>query len=227
MLKGGTTVKKWKVLLSIFVLIVAAGGGTLYYFLNVKEYKTKDTHVDKIVKSDYNIKLPDATTKNQDNTQTNTNTNTQNAQTTGQSGSQQQTASNAGGQTGSKAGAATAVKMSAAAIINKYQPVFTELESQANGKIDSLLSYALNEYQNKTANGEEISYFYFYAKYNAAGKQLEASTDASFNYIYNALVNDLKKNGYSASNAEPIKEQYNSLKTSRRSALIKRAAKLF
>lgn len=214
--------KKWKVILTIFVLIIAAGAGTIYYFLNIKEYKTKDSRVDKIVNSNYSIQLPDSTSKNNDP-----------GQKTGSMGSGGSTGnadhnmevSNLSNQQSSstKANPSTAAKISSSSILEKYQPAFKTLESQANGKIDSLLSYAMGEYRTKKANGENVSYFYFYTKYSGAAKKLEATTDDSFHIIYNALVKDLRKNGYSASIAQPVEDQYNSMKKERSSAILKKA----
>jgi hypothetical protein len=228
--KGGTIVKKWKIFLSIFVLVLAAGGGALYYFLNVKEYKTADTKVEEIVKSDYQIQLPD---------ENSTGDSTQSEDNTGQSANQ------SANQTGENAGSATAVanktsvvatsskpasvvvvkpkKLTEADILAKYQPVFENLEGQADGKLNNLLSYAFSEYQSKKASGEDISYFYFYSKYTGAAKNLEAATDNSFYYIYNALVKELENSGYSAKVAEPIKSHYVSVKNQRRSTLMNQA----
>ncbi|MDQ1143462.1 hypothetical protein QE429_000289 [Bacillus sp. SORGH_AS 510] len=225
--------KKWKIILSIFVLVLAAGGGTLYYFLNVKEYKTADRKVEKIVKSDYDIQLPDenstgdstpveskAIKANQSSSQTVETTISGNS-ATAVSGNHTSAAA-----TREKQVASTVVKpkkLTSAEIIGKYQPVFQNLESQANGKLSSLLSYAISEYQTKKSNGEEVSYFYFYSKYTSAAKSLEASTDSTFYYVYNALVKELRSSGYSANAAEPIKNHYLNVKKQRRNSIMSQA----
>lgn len=218
--------KKWKIILCIIVLLLAGGGGTLYYLLNVKVYKIADAKVAKMVKNDYEIKLPD------DNGSTNLQG--ANQKGTNQQGGKDVTAK-AGDQTVQvqKIGTSTAVtlgknatsvqKKSAASIIAEYQPSFKDLESQANSKLDSLLSYAFDEYHTKKAKGEEISYFYFYSKYSNAARTLEANTNASFNVIYNALVKELVQSGYSAKDAEPLKTQYLSEKKQRSSAIMSKA----
>jgi ABC-type cobalt transport system substrate-binding protein len=104
-----------------------------------------------------------------------------------------------------------------------YRPVFKSLESQANAKIDALLSRAIGEYHSKKASGESVSYSYFYQKYTTAGRNLEAKTDETFNYIYTALEKDLKKNGYSPSHAKAFKEAYAEAKKERESALLNKA----
>ncbi|MDN3017764.1 hypothetical protein PH210_16315 [Paenibacillus sp. BSR1-1] len=214
--------KKWIIFLSSIVVVLAVGAGSLYYYLNVKEYKTADPRVDNIVKTDYNIKLPDEKTQKTGSA----------ANAKGQEISQ--TVKNVSYNTSNKthepasAGAvtktsATNTKPTAASIIAKYQPAFQDLEDQAASKLSNLLSYAMSEYQEKKASGEDVSYFYFYSKYNGAAKRLEASTDNSFYYIYNALVKELGNYGYSADEAKPIKNHYVSLKKQKRSALMDKA----
>jgi ABC-type cobalt transport system substrate-binding protein len=114
-------------------------------------------------------------------------------------------------------------EITVANIKDLYRPVFQSLESQANGKIDSLLSRAVGEYHAKKAEGTTISYSYFYQKYTSAGRDLEAKTDVAFNTIYKALEKDLKKHGYSQSHANDFKEQYAATKKARESALIAKA----
>ncbi|MFJ7725930.1 hypothetical protein ACIQXV_07175 [Neobacillus sp. NPDC097160] len=231
--------KKWKILLTVFVLILAAGGGTLYFFLNIKEYKTADKKVKEIVQGDYTIKLPgeedtDNPSKSNANGQVAGSTESgliavnNSGETDGSEAGRDTTGGNAGtsaqqsnNQTNSSTSESS--KPSAASIIKRYEPSFRDLESQADGKLNSLLSYAINEYQTKKANKEDVSYFYFYSKYTSAAKTLESSTDASFNYIYNALVNELQQAGFSSSEAMPIKDHYTSLKKQRRSALMNKA----
>jgi ABC-type cobalt transport system substrate-binding protein len=114
-------------------------------------------------------------------------------------------------------------EITVANIKDLYRPVFQSLESQANGKIDSLLSRAVGEYHAKKAEGATISYSYFYQKYTSAGRDLEAKTDVAFNTIFKALEKDLKKHGYSPSHANDFKEQYAATKKARESALIAKA----
>ncbi|UYZ21806.1 hypothetical protein [Mesobacillus jeotgali] len=104
-----------------------------------------------------------------------------------------------------------------------YRPSFEALEAQANAKIDSLISTAYSEYNTKKQNGESISITYFYRKYISAGKELEASTDETFNYLYESLLKDLKAKGFSASEAAEFTTQYENAKAARETALIEKA----
>ncbi|MFF2447345.1 hypothetical protein ACFVSW_09570 [Neobacillus sp. NPDC058068] len=223
--------KKWKIILSVVVLLLAAGAGTLYYFLNIKEYNTADEKVEEIVKNDFKVKLPgddvsedgsgaEATEQSSDLTAdaSGTAAPADPAESATGATQSQSTNKNAG-----QVKKPTIVKLTAGAILEKYQPAFNDLQAQADDKLNSLLSYAFNEYQSKKSNGDEISYFYFYSKYNGAAKKLEASTDHSFDYIYNALVKELEKNGYSSNDAKSIKDHYVNLKKQRRSSLMDKA----
>jgi hypothetical protein len=108
-------------------------------------------------------------------------------------------------------------------IKSAYRPSFANLEAQANANIDALVNAAYSEYNAKKQNGESVSYSYFYRKYTSAGKALEANTDATFNYLYGALVNDLQERGFSSSEASEFKTQYENAKSARESALIDKA----
>ncbi|WHY86266.1 hypothetical protein QNH39_27500 [Neobacillus novalis] len=228
--------KKWKIILSVVVLLLAAGAGTLYYFLNIKDYQTADAKVDEIVKNDFKVKLPSEDVSedgSEDGSEDESG-----AEVTEQSSNLTADASGTAAPADSAAGTTqsqstnknsgqvkkpSVVKLTAGAILEKYQPAFHDLQAQADGKLNALLSYAFSEYQTKKSNGDEISYFYFYSKYNGAAKKLEASTDQSFDYIYNALVKELEKNGYSSNEAKSIKDHYQNLKKQRRSALMDKA----
>jgi hypothetical protein len=123
----------------------------------------------------------------------------------------------------SNQGSGSKSKPTAAQIAAKYEPSFQQLEAQANGKIDALVGHALSEYSAKKQNGEEVSYFYFYSKYNTAGKILERKTDSTFNFVYLALVDELKDNGYDSTEAKKYKTAYEAAKKERRSALMNKA----
>lgn len=230
--------KKWKIILSILLVIVIGAAGTAYYFLKVKDYHTTDKEVDKITESDYTIKLPssdDGSINNGDKTSGKSETadseknvdtdSTDHSKTDGSeniSSDNDKTDASTDNQSSDES-ENNDVKVSAEEIKSRYKPVFEELQSQANGKINALVGHAFSEYQAKKANGEDISYSYFYSKYTSAGESLEAKTNAAFNTIYNSLVNELKENGYNADEAKEFQDQYESAKSQRRQALIKTA----
>ncbi|MGX1901856.1 hypothetical protein ACT3HK_10915 [Thermolongibacillus altinsuensis] len=218
--------KKWIIITASVLLLLIGGAGAYYYFLNNKEYDiSKDKEVAKIVEDDYEIVLPDEHTNGQKQENANEPVNNQKQQ------NQNEHAGNKTGQTnaansstqGNSGQNEQTTEVTVASIKAKYRPVFESLQQQANGKIEALLAHAFAEYKQKKANGESVSYSYFYAKYNSAAKALEAKTDAAFNKIYAALEKELKQHGFSPNHAKEFREAYEQEKESRRSALLKKA----
>ncbi|MCG7343978.1 hypothetical protein MHZ92_07530 [Sporosarcina sp. ACRSL] len=117
----------------------------------------------------------------------------------------------------------TKKKLTVAEVKGKYEPVFKQLEGQADDKINSLIGRAKKEYIDKKANGESISYGYFYNKYMGAANNLEANTDAAFYGVVKALEAELAANGYNKSHAQSFIDEYESLKKVRRDGILKKA----
>ncbi|HZG73368.1 MAG TPA: hypothetical protein VEY51_17670 [Chondromyces sp.] len=110
-------------------------------------------------------------------------------------------------------------KVTVQSIKERYRPSFTHLQAQAEANVNGVVSRAAKEYGEKRAKGETINPAYFYQKYYGAASELEAKTDAAFNTVYSSLQTELKNNGFSASHANEFKEQYESAKKERESAL--------
>ncbi|KGX91271.1 Ig-like domain-containing domain [Pontibacillus marinus] len=87
-------------------------------------------------------------------------------------------------------------------ILSEYEKKFSDLQSDAENRFNQLVKDAKTELANGGALDELMT------KYSQKATELEASTDASFNAIYEDLVNELVENGYSSSEAEPFKEEY-------------------
>ncbi|MGN7385531.1 hypothetical protein [Sporosarcina sp. SAFN-015] len=117
----------------------------------------------------------------------------------------------------------TTKKPTVATIKAKYEPVFAKLEGQADQKINALIGRAKKEYSDKKANGEKISYGYFYNKYMGAATSLEASTDSVFHGVVKAVEAELEANGYSKSYAQTFVDQYEATKKARRDSIISKA----
>lgn len=238
--------KKWKIALISVVILIVAGAGTLYYYLEVKKYDTKDRKVAEIVKSDYEVLLPGDTAIEETGTITKSSVQTdteESQESNANSAAEEPDGNPLTASAATKAKNATAkvkkstttssvqasstsaipAKVTAESIINKYKPSFENLQQQADAKVNSLISYAISEYKTKKADGQEVSYFYFYSKYSSVGKVLESNTDASFNVIYSALENELKSNGFSGSEATGLRTQYKTLKKNQRNTLINEA----
>jgi hypothetical protein len=237
--------KFWKIFLSIILVLALTGGGTLYYFLKVKTYDVADEEVEEITQSEYEILLPGEKepvtisnggkkvvgTKDKSNStsaEDNSNDDVSASNGSNSNPSSNDTSSNDSSKNNQSSGASDQssskeLEVTVASIKNLYRPTFESLESQANQKIDSLVSKAFNEYQTKKQNGESISFAYFYQKYSSAGSQLESQTDGAFHYIYKALEKELKNNGFSPSHAVSFKEEYEKAKNARESALLNKA----
>lgn len=245
--------KTFKIAIVTVLVLLAGGAGSIYYFLNVKEYDVSDAKVEEITKADYQIDLPDADdavddkdsgaageggeeaageesqVANEDSVETSTTSTNGNTE----SKQKEKARESASGSKKSRADDTENTENSAKdkkkqavtaeSIKAAYRPVFQSLEAQANAKIDSLVSAAYSEYQTKKENGESVSVTYFYRKYSAAGKELESMTDQTFQYVYESLENELTKQGFSAKEAHEFKTQYENAKSAREAALIEKA----
>lgn len=58
--------KTFKIAIVTVLVLLAGGAGSIYYFLNVKEYDVADAKVEEITKADYQIDLPDADSADDD-----------------------------------------------------------------------------------------------------------------------------------------------------------------
>lgn len=113
-------------------------------------------------------------------------------------------------------------KPTVAEVKAKYEGVFNQLEGQADSKLNALISKAKNEYTDKKANGEKISYGYFFNKYMGAANTLEANTDAVFYGVVQAVEAELVANGFSKTHAKSFVEHYETTKKARRDSLMKK-----
>jgi hypothetical protein len=218
-------VKTWKIFSIIGASMIVMVAVTIYYFIDIKEYDTQDAAVEKIVDEKFEIELPEDEDSGQEIVAEGEDSESEEPNKEGLTASAETKTetSTSGSSEAVTTKPSTPVKPSAASIIEKYRPSFNSLESQATVKLDNLLAYAFSEYKGKKTDGEEISYFYFYNKYNSAAKKLEGSTDSSFYVIYNALVSELEQHGYSAKEAQSIKDHYEGLKKERRNAIVNKA----
>lgn len=238
-------VKKWIVIsLSIIVLLLGGAGGYYYFLTNKKvDLKKEDKEVAKIVEEEYEIVLPDdsgssasgneqtSTTKKQDDTNSQANNNeteheeeNKSSSPSDEKGTNNESESNKQNDTNEENKTNEPVQqVTVASIKEKYRPSFELLQQQANAKIDALVDHAIGEYKERKANGQSVSFNYFFSKYNTAAQELEAKTDAAFNVIYNALENELKKNGFSPNHAKEFRETYEQQKSTQRNALLKKA----
>jgi ABC-type cobalt transport system substrate-binding protein len=217
-------------------LIAASVGGYVYYIINMKTYDTADKKVTEITEEEYKIDLPSdsATTDAPVPPSENTSTDNDDPSTDSESKSNQEPSASSTENEPENATASTQPtsstspnnhsqpkpkKVTVQQIKNNYRPVFQSLQTQANGRLSALVGHAESEYSTKKANGEKIRIGYFVSKYKSAGENLEAKTDQTFNTIYSALKNDLKRNGFDTKHAAEFKTQYENEKEARRNSL--------
>lgn len=112
-------------------------------------------------------------------------------------------------------------------IKNKYAGSFATLESQANAKLNGLIGTAKSEYSAAKANGESVSYSYYYQKYYGAAQSLESNTDNAFNALLSIVKSDLQKNGYDTSYADSFVTEYNAAKSAREANLLNQVKSQF
>ncbi|GEN81806.1 hypothetical protein SLU01_01180 [Sporosarcina luteola] len=236
--------KKWKISLAIVVALVLGAGAYLAYILKFKEYDVADEEVAEIVENPYEIELPDGSKLVIDEDGKVSEQNTNNEVDAGDENEGEATSGSTTTQKDSTAGITppksnadktnsneakkpskpsnTDKKLTVADVKGKYEPVFRQLEAQADTKINSLIGRAKKEYSDKKANGESISYGYFYNKYMGAATSLESSTDAVFYGVIEAVEAELVANGYNKSYAKSFIDEYEATKKSRRDGILKK-----
>lgn len=232
--------KAWFIIISIFLIILVGGGGTAYYLTKVKTYDIGDAEVEDLTENDYEIILPGQgdffkeqtdrqledpnSTAAKDKEDTTIDPSLQGLGDDDNRVNPQKEDSNTrvDDKKGQPKNESLPTEITAEAITQKYTPSFEHLQSQATSKVDALVAHAYQEYQEKKKNGHSISIPYFYNKYSSASKELEKNTDQAFTMILDALQGDLKTNGFSASHADTLKEEYEAQKKAREEALLKK-----
>jgi hypothetical protein len=117
--------------------------------------------------------------------------------------------------------AQSGVMVSEEEIIQKYQPQFQSLQSQATGRMEGLFSAGLSEYRQQqkagTLNKSELA-----RKYIQAGKMVESNVDSQFYRLLNAMNAELIANNQSTGIIATIEDRYINAKASKRSELLSR-----
>jgi len=213
-----------------------ATAGTLLYFFKFKEYDVADEEVAQIIEDPYAIEMPDGTTITVDangdvvdsdgtaSAPVNEGTSSEGTSTDGSKGEGTSSGDKVPtSTTGDSNTAETTPKPTVSTIKQKYVPTLENLQSQADSKLNTLVGHAKKEYSDKKANGESISYGYFYNKYVGAANGLEARTDAVFAGVIKAVEKDLVANGYDKSYSKNLVDDYNAKKKARKDSLLNKA----
>ena len=106
-------------------------------------------------------------------------------------------------------------------IIEKYVPVFMALENQIGRKLESLLTSALDEYQEQKQNGT-YNRFILANKYIQAGRMLERNVDKTFYELLDEMKKELTLNGYSTDITREVEQTYKKEKEERKRLLFER-----
>ncbi|QOY37004.1 hypothetical protein AWH56_004985 [Anaerobacillus isosaccharinicus] len=101
-----------------------------------------------------------------------------------------------------------------------YIAQFESLQNQALQELSQLVQVVIEDYTDKKANGEPISYLSFYQTYYPQLKQLESYIDAEFAEKYTQLEEELVQYGYSPDKALKFKEQFETSKQDKLKELI-------
>lgn len=236
---------KRKIFLLMLLIVLLATAGTLLYFFKFKEYDVADEEVAIIVEDPYTIEMPDGTpitvdaegevvdtTKTDAAARTSASiatipvtggarTTSEGTSTDGAKGEGTPSVDKAPSSTaGESSTTETTPKPTVSSIKQKYVPKLENLQSQADNKLNTLVGNAKKEYSAKKANGESISYGYFYIKYVGAANGLEARTDTVFAGVIKAVEKDLAANGYDNSLSKNLVDEYNAKKKARKDSLL-------
>jgi|GEM_PF-4070189 len=106
-------------------------------------------------------------------------------------------------------------KMNPAERIASYETSYEQLIQEAERRMDEIVTEAHKEYVTKKQNGEDISFSYFFSKYNSAADRLEASTDEGFYTIHESVKEDI-----GAEKATDLNEEYRQTKKQWRANLL-------
>lgn len=242
--------RKWKITIWVVLAVVIGAAAYGTYVFKFKKYDVADEEVAEIVADPYEVELPDGskliigedgsvTTDSADasgvdgvEADEEAGSSTSSNATAGVTPSKKpskpadSTSTSTDKGTGvNKVPASTnkpSTKPTVAEVKAKYEVVFNQLEGQADSKLNSLISKAKKEYTDKKANGEKISYGYFFNKYMGAANTLEANTDAVFYGVVQAVEAELAANGFSKTHAKSFVEHYEATKKARRDSLMKK-----
>ena len=220
--------RKFKYFLLVVLVLLLAVGGYITYELKFKQYDIADDNVDTIIDETFTIEMPDGTVLvvNKDgniveeaqssNSQSNSSSvNAEKPNVTLTENKNSPSDENIRGTSGDR----DEVKITVATVKDKYRSAFEMIESQSRERLNNLITQAKTEYSMKKANGESISYGYFYTKYMGAANSIEASTDATINALVEIVKQDLKKNGFTDTYAESFIVEYETTKEALRAEM--------
>lgn len=105
-------------------------------------------------------------------------------------------------------------------ILNKYNARLESLQSEFQGKLNSLLSQGYSDYKSGNVSKAKLA-----SSYLSKGKNLEKESDAKFNALMKEMESELKSNGLDTSITKNIKSYYNGCKSQKMKEIMAKANK--
>lgn len=112
--------------------------------------------------------------------------------------------------------------ISSAEIKEKYVLQFLPLEGEISSRLDVILNEAVQDYNTKKSNGEEINLLEFQRNYAIKITNLEKESDKRFAEIYLQFEAELVENDYQKSEANPYQAKYLAEKQNREGNAVAR-----
>ncbi|MCP8617585.1 hypothetical protein [Salirhabdus salicampi] len=108
-------------------------------------------------------------------------------------------------------------------ILSQYEEQLSLLHEEVEGRIQKVLSTAMEDYYEAKDNDQGQSVTSLFFKYRNVIEHLELQADESFAEIYENLERELEQHGYGKSDALPIKQHYEEIKEATKASIIREA----
>lgn len=105
-------------------------------------------------------------------------------------------------------------------ILSKYNDKFASLQSDYEGKLNSLVVEGYNDYKSGHISNSKLA-----SKYIAQGRTMEKESDEKVNALLKEMERDLKANGLDTSIVKDVKNYYYEYKEMRRGEIMAKAKK--
>ncbi|ADH98516.1 cell division protein FtsQ/DivIB [Salisediminibacterium selenitireducens] len=172
----------WPKVMGVFLLLILAGAGYVYYLFELKTYDIADEELSAVTAAPYEVNL-----------------------------SERRYWQDAGEE-----------DVSEEEIQTVYRSSLDEIKATTERRVREVAERALNEYQ-QLESSENVSVPYLYAKYTQAADQVERQMDEAFEEMYQEMRRDLEQSGGSLSEAQALREDYESYKDGLRRQIMDQA----
>ncbi|MCZ0703816.1 hypothetical protein J2T56_001969 [Natronobacillus azotifigens] len=170
----------------IFIGLILVTGTWMYYRLSLINAETKDASVQEERDTEYFVSVPRLKESYKKNERQSNNTNVEQVDVINQTEDSPSPTINPVDE--------ESASLPLENILQSYREEFSNLESKVTEKIEDIISIALTEYEDKKADGEQVSQLYFFQEYSSIATDLEKNPYGSFKKMYQALLNELQAN---------------------------------